>query len=95
MSLMGLSYLQRGGSQGRSTPDTGATAGLPPIDELVLQAARERIFTALNAHDIAILHSSNVDNVEALIEWGVMVTHGTSEEHTTKGRTFTNRQMPY
>ena len=72
-----------------------ATEGLPPIDELVLQAARERIFTALKAHDIAILHSSNVDNVEALIDWGVMVTHGTSEEHTTRGRTFTNRQMPY
>ena len=95
MSLMGLSYLQRGGSQGRSGPGTAATGGLPPIDEPILQAARERVFNALKANKIAILHSSNINNIEELIEWGVMVTHGTTEEHATKGRRFTKRQMPY
>ena len=95
MSLMGLPYLLRGGSQGRSGPGTAATGGLPAIDEPVLRAARDRIFNALKANDIAILHSSNVNNVEELIEWGIRVTHGTSEELTTKGRRSTNRKMPY
>ena len=95
MSLMGLPYLQRGGSQGRSTSDTAATGGLPPIGEPILQAARERIFNALKANQIAILHSSSVNNVEELIEWGIMVTHGTSEELSTRGRRLTDRQMPY
>ena len=95
MSLMGLSYLQQRGSPGRSRRGTAATSGLPAIDEPILQAARERIFDALKANKIAILHPSSINNVEELIDWGVMVTHGTSEELATKGRRFTNRQMPY
>ena len=63
MSLMGLPYLQRGGSQGRSTTETAASGGLPPIDEPILRSARTRIFDALKANDIAILHSANVDNI--------------------------------
>ena len=95
MSLMGLSYLQQRDSQARTRRGTAATGGLPPIDEPILQAARERIFNALKANKIAILHPSNINNVEELIDWGVMVTHGTSEELATKGRESTNRQMPY
>ncbi len=94
MSLMGLSYLQRGGGQGRSRPGA-ATAGLPPTGEPVLEAARTRIFNALKANKIAILHSSSIDNIEELIKWGVMVTHGTTPEHAAKGRRFTKREMPY
>ena len=95
MSLMGLSYLQRGGGQGRSRPGAPAAAGLPPIEEPILEAARTRIFNALKANKIAILHSSSIDNIEELIKWGVMVTHGTSAEHAAKGRKFTKREMPY
>jgi len=95
MSLMGLPYLKRGGSQGRSNAETVSTGGLPPIDEPILQEARERIFDALKAQGIAVLHSSSIENIEDLLEWGVMVTHGTTEEHAAKGRRFTNRQMPY
>ena len=95
MSLMGLEYLKRGGGQGRSTANTPAGSGLPPIGEPKLEAARTRIFNALKANKIHILHSSNANNIEALIKWGVMVTHGPTEEVTNKGRAFTKRQMPY
>ena len=94
MSLMGLEYLKRGGSQGRSLPGTPATGGLPPIGEPKLDAARARIMNAMKANKWAPLHSSNVDNIIDLIKAGVMVTHGDSVELTNKGRAFTKRQMP-
>jgi len=95
LSLMGLEYLKRGGSEGRSLPGTPATGGLPPIGEPKLDAARARIMEAMKANKWAPLHSSNIDNVIDLIKAGVMVTHGTSVELTNKGRAFTKRQMPY
>jgi 4-hydroxy-2-oxoheptanedioate aldolase len=95
MSIMGLEYMKQGGGQGRSTANTPATEGLPPIAEPKLQAARARIMDAMKANKIAPLHSSNIANVEQLIRAGVMVTHGTSVELTNKGRLFTKRQMPY
>ena len=95
MSLMGLEYLKRGGNQGRSLPGTKATGGLPPIGEPKLDAARARIMDAMKAAKWAPLHSANVDNIIDLIKAGVMVTHGTSDELTNKGRAFTKRQMPY
>lgn len=95
MSLMGLEYLKRGGSQGRSLPGTPATGGLPPIGEPKLDAARTRIMSAMKAAKWAPLHSANVDNIIDLIKAGIMVTHGTSVELTNKGRAFTKRQMPY
>jgi len=95
MSLMGLDYIRRGGSQGRSLPGTAATGGLPPIGEPKLDAARTRIMNAMKLNKWAPLHSSNVDNVIDLIKAGVMVHHGTSVELTNKGRAFTKRQMPY
>jgi 4-hydroxy-2-oxoheptanedioate aldolase len=95
MSLMGLEYLKRGGSQGRSLPGTPATGGLPPIGEPKLDAARTRIMNAMKANKWAPLHSASTDNIIDLIKAGVMVTHGTSVELTNKGRAFTKRQMPY
>jgi 4-hydroxy-2-oxoheptanedioate aldolase len=95
MSLMGLEYLKRGGSQGRSLPGTAATGGLPPIGEPKLDAARARIMNAMKANKWAPLHSANEENLIDLIKAGVMVTHGTSVELTNKGRAFTKRQMPY
>jgi 4-hydroxy-2-oxoheptanedioate aldolase len=95
MSLMGLEYLKRGGSQGRSLPGTAATGGLPPIGEPKLDAARTRIMNAMKANKWAPLHSANVENIIDLIKAGVMVTHGTSVELTNKGRAYTKRQMPY
>jgi 4-hydroxy-2-oxoheptanedioate aldolase len=95
MSIMGLEYMKRGGGQGRSTADTPASEGLPPIAEPKLQAARARIMDAMKANKIAPLHSSNINNIEQLIRAGVMVTHGTTVELTNKGRLFTKRQMPY
>jgi 4-hydroxy-2-oxoheptanedioate aldolase len=95
MSLMGLEYLKRGGSQGRSVPGTVATGGLPPIGEPKLDAARTRIMDAMKAAKWAPLHSANAENIIDLIKAGVMVTHGTSVELTNKGRAFTKRQMPY
>jgi 4-hydroxy-2-oxoheptanedioate aldolase len=95
MSLMGLEYLKRGGEQGRSTPGTKPTGGLPPIAEPKLEAARARIMGAMKTAGWAPLHSANTDNIIELIKAGVRVTHGTSDELTNKGRAFTKRQMPY
>jgi 4-hydroxy-2-oxoheptanedioate aldolase len=95
MSLMGLEYLKRGGSQGRSLPGTPATGGLPPIGEPKLDAARTRIMSAMKANKWAPLHSANLENLIDLIKAGVMVTHGDTVELTNKGRAFTKRQMPY
>ena len=50
---------------------------------------------AMKAHHILPLHSASIDNIEQLINAGVMVTHGTSVALTNKGRAFTKRQMPY
>lgn len=69
MSLMGLEFLKRGGSQGRSTPGV-AVAGLPPTGDPKLEAARTRIMDAMKVAKWAPLHSSNVDNIIELINNG-------------------------
>ena len=61
----------------------------------MLEAARARVFDAFKANNKRILHGTNIDNIEELIKWGVMVTHGSTEELTNKGRSFTKREMPY
>ena len=91
MSLMGLDRPRRGGgSAGALTP-----AGLPPLGAPILEAARARVFDAFKANNKRILHGSTLDNIEELIKWGIMVTHGPTEELTNKGRRFTKREMPY
>ena len=96
MSLMGLEYLKRGGSEQSHAGKGGFTPeGLPMIGEPKLDAARARIMGAMKANHILPLHSASVDNIVELIKAGVMVTHGTSLELTNKGRAFTKRQMPY
>jgi 4-hydroxy-2-oxoheptanedioate aldolase len=96
MSLMGLDYLKKGGSDQAHAGTGGFTPeGLPRIGEPVLDLARARIMASMKANHIFPLHSASVDNIEQLIKAGVMVTHGTSIELTNKGRAFTKRQMPY
>ena len=96
MSLMGLEYLKKGGSEeahvgvGAFTPE-----GLPRIGVQKLDAARARIMAAMKANGIRPLHSVSIDNVEQLLKAGVMLTHGTSVALTNKGRAFTKRTMPY
>jgi 4-hydroxy-2-oxoheptanedioate aldolase len=96
MSLMGLEYLKKGGSDEAHAGSGGFTPeGLPRIGVPKLDAARARIMAAMKANHIFPLHSSSIDNLEQLIKAGIMVTHGTSVEVTNKGRAFTKRQMPY
>jgi 4-hydroxy-2-oxoheptanedioate aldolase len=100
MSLKGLEYLKGGGSaeahgQGNGAPATNVL-GLPSLPDAELEAARTRIFSALKANNIFILHSSSRDNLEQLIRAGIMVTHaGGSPELSNMGRAHTKRQMPY
>ena len=100
MSLKGLEYLKSGGSRAAHGQGSGAPApnvlGLPMLPDAELEAARTRIFSALKANNIFILHSSNMDNLEQLIKAGIMVTHaGNSPELSSMGRALTERQMPY
>ena len=53
------------------------------------------VFNAFKANNKRILHGSTIDNIEELIKWGIMVTHGPTEELTSKGRSCTKREMPY
>lgn len=100
MSLKGLEYLKGGGSaeahgQGNQTPPTNAL-GLPALPDAELEAARTRIFSALKASNIFILHSTSRENLQQLIKAGIMVTHaGSSPELSNMGRAHTKRQMPY
>jgi 4-hydroxy-2-oxoheptanedioate aldolase len=96
MSLMGLEYLKKGGSDEAHAGTGGFTPeGLPRIGVAKLDAARSRIMNAMKAHHIFPLHSARMDDLESLLKAGVMVTHGTSVELTNKGRALTKRQMPY
>jgi 4-hydroxy-2-oxoheptanedioate aldolase len=100
MSLKGLEYLKGGGSaeahgQGNGKPRADEL-GLPTLPDAELEAARTRIMGALKANNIFVLHSSSRDNLEQLIQAGIMVTHaGASPELSNMGRAFTKRQMPY
>jgi hypothetical protein len=86
MSLMGLDYLKKGGSDEAHAGTGGFTPeGLPRIGEPKLDAARARIMAAMKAHHILPLHSASINNLEQLIKAGVMVTHGTSIELTNQG----------
>ena len=96
MSLMGLDYLKRGGSDEAHAGTGGWTPeGLPRIGVPKLDEARARIMAAMKAHKIFPLHSSTIETLEPLLKAGIMVTHGTSVELTNKGRALTKRQMPY
>jgi len=89
MSLMGLNR-PRGGSAQATGP-----GGMPALGAPILEEARTRVFDAFKANDKRILHGTTIDNIEELIKWGVMVTHGPTEELTNKGRKFTKREMAY
>jgi 4-hydroxy-2-oxoheptanedioate aldolase len=96
MSLMGLEYLKKGGSEEAHAGTGGLTPdGLPKIGVQKLDDARSRIMGAMKAHHIFPLHSARMDDIETLIKYGVRVTHGTNVELTNKGRALTKRQMPY
>lgn len=94
MSLMGLSYLKQR-NRGSEIVRNRVSTGLPFLPAPELQAARTRVFDALKANKIPFLHGSTIGNIEELIKTGVMVTHGSSEELTNKGRRFTQRRMQY
>ena len=95
MSLMGLEYLKRGGSQEAHGVEAKPGQLLAPLPEPKLEAARARIMGAMKVAGWAPLHSATVANITDLIQYGVRVTHGSSVELTNKGRAFTKRQMPY
>jgi hypothetical protein len=69
MSLMGLEYLKKGGSDEAHAGTGGLTPeGLPRIGEPRLDAARARIMAAMKAHHIVPRHSASIDNLEQLIK---------------------------
>jgi len=69
---------------------TRTESGFP---EIMLQA-RSRVLAATKAANIVFLNSVNPDNVEAMIDEGVMMGSA-NEEAAEKGRRYTKREMPW
>jgi 4-hydroxy-2-oxoheptanedioate aldolase len=59
-----------------------------------MQEARQRVFRACQAHDIAFLESCTPDNVARRIDEGVRVVAGHREETAKIGRAHSRRTMP-
>ncbi|MGH9324961.1 MAG: aldolase/citrate lyase family protein [Vicinamibacteria bacterium] len=79
--------------------DMGFSFGIPrrgpgPYPE-VMQQARARVLAATKAAKIFFLNSVNVDDVEAIIEEGVMIGAAASREAAEKGRRYTRRPAPW
>src|SRR6185295_4575057 len=69
MSLMGLEYLKKGGSNEAHAGTGGFTPeGLPLIGVAKLDAARSRIMNAMKAHKIFPLHSARMNDLESLLK---------------------------
>ena len=60
----------------------------------VMLEARARVLSATKAAHIIFLNSVNPDNVEAMIDEGVMMGSAT-QEAAEKGRRYTKREMPW
>lgn len=59
-----------------------------------MQAARERVFTACQAHSIAFLETCTPENVTRKIDEGVRVVAGHRQDTAQVGRAYTKRSMP-
>ena len=59
-----------------------------------MQEARQRVLEATKAADIFFLNAMNPDNVEAMIDEGVMIGSA-SREAAEKGREYTKRKKPW
>lgn len=59
-----------------------------------MQEARKRVFDACKAGGLFFLNGVSVDNVADMIDEGVMVCAGGTEEAAKKGRAYSKRTMP-
>lgn len=64
-------------------------------DPQVLIDARARVLAATNQAGIPFLNTMNENNVEAMIDEGVMIGAGAGAEVADRGRRYTGRQMPW
>ncbi len=60
-----------------------------------MRAARKKIMTASIENGLAFLNTVREDDIEAMIDEGVMIGAGAQPAVTEKGRRYTNRQMPW
>jgi 4-hydroxy-2-oxoheptanedioate aldolase len=72
----------------------GLGAPAPQNHPMVLEI-RSRVFDAARAADIFFLNSCSPQNVQAMIDEGVMICTGGGTQTSTVGRQHTNRQMPW
>jgi 4-hydroxy-2-oxoheptanedioate aldolase len=92
-AVSGIGFSEWGpGDMGMSLGYIGPDAKEPfPV---VMQRARARVLAAAKVNHLAFLNTANVNDVEAMIQEGVMI--GASDEAAAdKGRRFTNRKMPW
>ncbi len=87
----GVGFAEWGpGDMGFSYGVTRAPDGYP---EVMLQA-RSRVLSASKAAKIVFLNGVSADNVEAMIDEGVMIG-AANQEAAEKGRRYTKREMPW
>lgn len=87
----GIGFAEWGpGDMGFSYGITDRSDGYPEV----MLKARARVLEATKAADIFFLNAVNPDNVEAMIDEGVMLAPA-SEEAAEKGRRYTKREMPW
>jgi 4-hydroxy-2-oxoheptanedioate aldolase len=60
-----------------------------------MRAARKKIMDASIENGLAFLNTVREDDIEAMIDEGVMIGAGARPAVTEKGRRYTNRQMPW
>ena len=60
-----------------------------------MRAARKKIMDASIENGLAFLNTVREEDIEAMIDEGVMIGAGARPEVTEKGRRYTNRQMPW
>jgi len=60
-----------------------------------MRAARAKVMAAAKANKLAFLNTVRENDIEEMIDEGVMICSGGSAELAAKGRKYTKRKMPY
>src|SRR5690606_16906667 len=92
----GIAFAEWGpGDQGYWLGATRGLGGPAPGNDPELDQIRSRVFSAVKEAGKFFLNACSPNNVQAMIDEGVMSCTGGGTETSTIGRRYTNRQMPW